>query len=817
MLFCRSSSIGFTFCFSEEKLSVPGSASVELKHDLQLNEAESSAPEQDIPVASTYRNLVDESRDLSELMKAEEEEQLEHAGGEDKANVIEDPSEQLNSSSELGIQMQTVTAEQTGIVSDHILKNPTGKRENNHSASVVFSQSMEQSPVVDEAILKDTQRAIDFIVQEDYINALAITEKSISNHGKACGFLPHFLQGIIFSVLSGKARNADVKCTYWLSATESFSRSDGLLPGSLLLIHFHASSLFKLGELLNAKVYYDRAEDKAREGLSQEILDHQTIPQEIVQILKEDLEFLIKLVETKKKPDDSVDFDIKERVEKNEPISGLTAEIENRAEISSFWAGMSDERKQDLLRVDTMKLKRYVEGKYSGQRSEALEKALTFAKTNLKWKFWRCGTCSMVFHSSEECRKHLEYKHVEHFTPPEDIIPQIVDGDCCEMIQSGNWEPMTTVMTIDIDSILSPNYEENRRNILKEFGELLKSVSKRKMLSRGLWDLLKEMTVCSLQESGVPKEYLSYTGLDKIPRCFCLLQLDPLRQMLACLRHLTVSIRTERVFRAVDGIRENSRVTQHIISDYELSCLILDNDAKISQGDEIISWILERTRTDEEEELMFKRPVMVHNLGIWLAVLRNLEWECKALETTYQRKLNVQFYSRGLEEVQRSLNQWRAHPQGWVEETYRFLLRKVCWSRVEKGGIPSSNDTIGYLSVVRDVVEEARSPRFEVLQVEEYLNHISNAYVDDDSVLESFSVLKEAFSDKIRVLDSELLLHENAKHRLLDDLTDLSMFDYRSVILPLLKSFLREELEKMIETDTKQKAVAAEAEKEDSN
>ncbi|XP_010528654.1 PREDICTED: uncharacterized protein LOC104805708 isoform X2 [Tarenaya hassleriana] len=741
------------------------------------------------------------------------------------------------------------------------------------SSTIVLSPAIDQSTMekeIDEALKR--AKALLFSENPNPIEALEIIESMNWVYGKYdCSERLHFLQGYIFRRLAKAIENKDVRCTYLLGSIGSYRKSSHLSPDSLPTLRAYADSLLNLADVLASDTYYEKAVLKAKQGLallkSKEMLvchedtRGRTKTQEHVKKVKEKLENLIKLVEVKMSRRKLKVLYIAANGAKHKLSSRLPRKARHHAECRSdssiaerfrtFWARMDVKGKRKFFIVKIKDLEDYVEEKYGSPGRQALERGEEFAKTRKKWKLWKCGACSQEFYRSAECKKHIELKHMEN-RPSKDLIPQRASERWGEMIDFGDWEPVDIKAAIGVMKDRFPlekqiTYDKGwskewplagedkaRSDILKEFHKILKYLFDQKILSYRFLGWLIESTHEKLVVYGIPQNYLVYFDLVNTVQCLCFLELCELEHIKCSLVSMRENVNWDFIYRAVDGFCSKYLEKERIYSDNQFSCLLLDKrllrgnidsfdeDGIVEvcssvkhytgvtpQGDEIISWLFDCPLIDRQ--FLDQRPI-TGNLCIWLAVFRIIEYSCWKLKTKCERKVRIQAYSEALVKVEELCDSEEGNrendPEGeW--KTYASILLEKSQKRVMNNEGRSS-DTICFLSVVRDVLEGAKSPRFDDLQMERYWDCLSGpSNVDDNSIVENLAALKISANEKLHLTDSKILLHDHLRDLLLDGLTNLSMFDHRSVILPLIKWFLRETLERKIDEDAKEKSEAA--------
>ncbi|CAH8389331.1 unnamed protein product [Eruca vesicaria subsp. sativa] len=139
---------------------------------------------------------------------------------------------------------------------------------------------------------------------------------------------------------------------------------------------------------------------------------------------------------------------------------------------------------------------------------------------------------------------------------------------------------------------------------------------------------------------------------------------------------------------------------------------------------------------------------------------------------------------------------------------YALTFRRMCERRLTQDNATKCC----FLNVVRDVLQGVESPRFEVLQDQEFMECISelSTTVQNDVIRRSICQLRNCLTEKLVLIDTNILLNEWT-YKKLHAFAKLSSVDYRLVVLPLVKMFLQDKLMTMMKTH-KRKITIADAE-----
>ncbi|EFH55408.1 predicted protein [Arabidopsis lyrata subsp. lyrata] len=683
------------------------------------------------------------------------------------------------------------------------------------------------------------EKAKELFANGDHIKALEIIEDMIlvNKEDKNIWFL-HAEQGYMLKKLSDKTDNFDVDFTFLLGSVGCFSEDVKLLRSC-------AHGFYSLAHQIESVMYYKKCLKKAKQVLSVSNPNEDSGSSVAQMSLRwkahksktdKDLESLIKNAESKialiktgglkdllEEECESEDLESKNSPEpaKNEFKS-----------LRSFWLGLDVKVKRDFMKVSVAKLISFVEGVHERPGRNALEKILDSAREDRKWTFWMCRTkCSKKFSSAEECKSHLESEHAADFKPlkEEDRIKRI-GKDWARKILVGGWEPVDTVAAVEmiknrLAAVKAFSYkngwskewplavDEERSKLLKEIKFFLGMFCDLKILPCSVRDCVMQYPLRHFGELEVSKQSLVDSHLVETPQSICFLDCHELNQILNFLKR----IKSERddgidlVSRAVDSILCSTQVKEKIDFDPQFSLLLLDRrllksnnppfddegtinvfDPNVhyakapAQGDDIISWLTDYNSVEKT----FPRPIREYNLDIWVAVLRAVQFTCRTLETKYAKKVQVFNYYVALTDVEDlciSEDERRRNLQEDQWNSYASLLCDRCEERVPGNSLTNKL----FVCAVRDVLEGALYLTFDFPDFEECLNLIRGRKgLSDDIVLKSIDSLKSVATSKGILIDSKILLVDNSRISLLNDLTRLSVFDNRTYILELLKKFL---------------------------
>jgi len=265
--------------------------------------------------------------------------------------------------------------------------------------------------------------------------------------------------------------------------------------------------------------------------------------------------------------------------------------------------------------------------------------------------------------------------------------------------------------------------------------------------------------------------------LVETPQSICFLEFRELNQILHFLR----AIKGERddgknlVCKAVDSFWDGTRVKEKIDFDSQFSFLLLDkrllkckltrfdNEGTVNvfdpndyyanaqvHGDDILSWLADYSLGDEI--FRFPKPIRTHNIDIWVAVLRAVQFTCRTLRTKYEKKLRMICYDAALIDANnlciREDERRRNIPEDqWT--LYASLLCDKCEENIRRHAGDSLTTKLS-LCAVQDVLGGASQPTFDFTDLVDCRNLINgHKHISDDIVLKSINLLKSVVTYKV--------------------------------------------------------------------
>ncbi|KAE8674698.1 hypothetical protein F3Y22_tig00111721pilonHSYRG00032 [Hibiscus syriacus] len=536
---------------------------------------------------------------------------------------------------------------------------------------------------------------------------------------------------------------------------------------------------------------------------------------------------------------------------------------ERRDWVRSFWNSMSVDSKKDLLRIRVSDLKAYFGLLKDGLASEVLSEALAFAEVNKTWKFWVCCRCSEKFVDSESHMQHFVQEHMGKLIPKmQNVLPQSVDKEWIEMLLNCSWYPLDISASLKMigngskfgDLEFSDDFYSGR-NDGEEIDGCLKDVNDSPLEKEKFRDSYncgsaegndcdtihsieckdcdgnQGSIACHLVDCGpIADDAESAKLLEKIRATFKLLfkhnylatdhlnkviqfTMDELQSMFSGSQLLNYGVdqnpkysETSAPMDDVNGSTQVLEVKEKIILSEDASCLLLDEhllaDAAIgdaSQGnansngnrviqdaDALLSWIF--FYPSRGDQLALWTRIKEEKAQQGLEILQILEKEFYHLQSLCERKCKK-----------------RESSSEFVHRSYEPVLRK------RKEELENESDVMFLsarfeLDIISNVLKEVEELKVNQLGYVDTYDVVTSQLYDlesgEDDDWEQLSV-------ELSKMDARIMRNVIGMQQLEVKLEPVSAHDYQTILLPLVKSYLRVHLEDLAEKDATEKSDAA--------
>uniref|UniRef100_A0A5B7A9X7 USP domain-containing protein n=1 Tax=Davidia involucrata TaxID=16924 RepID=A0A5B7A9X7_DAVIN len=372
-----------------------------------------------------------------------------------------------------------------------------------------------------------------------------------------------------------------------------------------------------------------------------------------------------------------------------------------------------------------------------------------------------------------------------------------------------------------------------------------------------------QFTVDELQGLASGSQLLNY-GVDQTPTCICFLGAPELKKVLKFLQELSHSCGVGRYSEKSSAIDDSNSGTQgveimeKIVLNEDASYLVLDehtlpckltpttwhdavtDDAATStstnvdyengvpfDADALLSWIFTGPTIGEQLTLWTRMREEKTHEG--MEILQMLEKEFYHLQSMCERKCEHLSYEEALQAVEDLCleeGKKREHVTEFVHRSYEFVLKKR-----RKELIESDNDVMFIsnrfeLDAISNVLKEAENLNVNQFGFEEtysgvtsHLCDLESGEDDDwrmsylhqvDSCIEvAIQRQKEKLSIELSKIDARIMRNVTGMQQMEHKLEPISAHDYRLILVPLIKSFMRAHLEDLAEKDATEKSDAA--------
>ncbi|XP_050257079.1 uncharacterized protein LOC126702425 [Quercus robur] len=357
---------------------------------------------------------------------------------------------------------------------------------------------------------------------------------------------------------------------------------------------------------------------------------------------------------------------------------------------------------------------------------------------------------------------------------------------------------------------------------------------------------------------------LSKLRLEQSPMCICFLGASQLKKILKFLQELSTACDlgrySEKSSSPMDDANSGPQVheiKEKIVLNEDASCLLLDEsllpiecapgtghgaaidnvaaagtaNGALADADAMLSWI-------------FAGPTSGEQLATWMRtkedkirggreILQMLEKEFCQLQSLYERKWEHIRYEKALQAVEKLClveGKKRENVTEFVHRSYESVLRKqkeLLESESESENDVMFNDSRFKLDAISNVLKEAEALNVNQFGYEETYGGVNSQLCDlesgehddwsakdylhqvDTCIEFAIQRQKEQLSIELIKIDERIMRTVTGKQQLELKLEPVSAHDYRSILLPLVKSYLRAHLEDLAEKDATEKSDAA--------
>ncbi|XP_022738696.1 uncharacterized protein LOC111291303 isoform X2 [Durio zibethinus] len=353
--------------------------------------------------------------------------------------------------------------------------------------------------------------------------------------------------------------------------------------------------------------------------------------------------------------------------------------------------------------------------------------------------------------------------------------------------------------------------DAERAKLLERIRGTFELLIRHKCLAASHLNKVIQFTMDELQSVVSGSQLLNH-GVDQTPMCICFLGATQLRKILKFLQDLSHSCGLARYSEKTASVDDDVNGATQILEDADslLSWIF----AGPSSGDQLASWM----RMKEEKTQQ------------GLEILKMLEKEFYHLQSLCERKCDHISYEEALQAVEDLCleeGKKRETATEFVHRSYESVLRKRREELVESESDVMLHSIRFELDAISNVLKESDALNVNQFGFEDTYAGVTSQLCDlesgedddwrakdyvhqvDTCIEVAIQGQKEQLSVELSKIDARIMRNVTGMQQLEVKLEPVSAHDYLSILLPLVKSYLRAHLEDLAEKDATEKSDAA--------
>ncbi|CAK9175375.1 unnamed protein product [Ilex paraguariensis] len=527
--------------------------------------------------------------------------------------------------------------------------------------------------------------------------------------------------------------------------------------------------------------------------------------------------------------------------------------------VLEFWTSMSVEEKTGLLRPRINDCKMYCARLKGVLAAEDLLGGICYAEVAQTWKYWDCCVCGQVFMHMDSFIGHLKQRHLGPLLAKlQEFLPQQIDTRMVEMLEDGPWKPVDTAEAVRIIKNQSKDPDDKnwpfsddseRADILQKIHSRLQVHLRHKWVALSHLMVVKHYAMNMLLSNNI----LSATqiwihGLHRSHVCMCFLEASELNNILDVLQALDSqmgSIADEW------GLNQECEARERIVFCGETLCLIFDESLLHGEitpstcpkavaddpsattfvvsddelGDAFIRWLFAGFTIEEKLASWRRLKDVKARRGMKICLI--LKKMFSEIENSCLRIQEHFIHEKALEDVHSiCAEELKKREQGasYIPQTFESLLKKRQEELLERDDDNSRAEPYCEGKILEDEVPQAMNVNkveFEKLMVStchfcEFECMETDECIMQDDVHQGDNRIRNVIEKQLRQSATEnfkmninLLWSFARMHHLYFQLAQVSVHDYQLIVVPLLKSFMRSQLEDLVQKYATAKTNAA--------
>ncbi|KAL6901790.1 hypothetical protein ACP4OV_004666 [Aristida adscensionis] len=376
-----------------------------------------------------------------------------------------------------------------------------------------------------------------------------------------------------------------------------------------------------------------------------------------------------------------------------------------------------------------------------------------------------------------------------------------------------------------------------RAKLLERIHSLFQILVKNKNLSSS--NLTKVIQFATDELKGMPAGSLLLShSLNDSPAIILFLDASSLRKVLKFLQDLMQSSGLNRLLEKEEGLADgdgflkNHDILEKVTLNSDASELILDGHGfggKFDPGnvdtDALLSWLYSGSSIGEQ--LSYWNWMCQQRSNQSMDLLRTLEREFSNLQNLCERKHEQLSNEEGLIAVENLFaeeQRRREHVGRYAFQGYEELLKKRQEELLERNAEELFSGSRSELDAISAVLKEVHTSHFgydeafsgigtrlcdfDGAEEDEWRLH-DFVHPNDSVVMLVVSKLKEQISTELSKIEARIMRNVAVMQQLEHKLGPASTLDYRTILVPLLKSFLQCHLEELVDQDARERSDAA--------